>query len=185
MFNNNERKRAELISSGLTFWPSQRHQPCTKWIQSFVIFLSNVCTIKHVHKKPDLVCSIVIETRLWFMTCFPTSKWIMHEWSQLPMLLPQLITFCRPSTTNNDLWLSRMEGMTSTLHWKIFKFIWVTIFTHTPLGYNVNLSKNQQLNECKNDFLLVIRFECVRLMTNCYTIFKFWIISKKWCIFLA
>ncbi len=57
MFNNNERKRVKLISSDLTFWPSQRHYPCTKWVQSFVIFLFNMCMIKHVHKKPDLVCS--------------------------------------------------------------------------------------------------------------------------------
>ncbi len=126
----------------------------------------------------SLILFAVIETRLWFMTCFPTSKWMMHEWSRLPMFLPQLSTFCRPSTTNNDLWLSCMEGMTSTLNWKTFKFIWVTIFTHTSQGYNVNLSKNRQLNECMNDFLLIILFECVRLMTSYYMIFKFWIICK-------
>ncbi len=126
----------------------------------------------------SLILFVVIDTRLWFMTCLPTYKWIMHHWSRLPMFVPQSSTSCRPSTTNNDLWLSRMEGMTSTLYLKTSTIIRVTIFIRTSLGYDVNLSKNWQLKECMNDFLLVILFECVKLMTNNYMLFKFWIICK-------
>ncbi len=111
MFNNNERKRVELISSDLTFWPSQRHHPCSKRIQSFVIFLSNVCTIKHVHKKPDLVCSnrnkALIQDLLsnfqvdnaWMVTIthvFTTIKHILEKirpW--IPAFLTHILRFCQ------------------------------------------------------------------------------------------
>ncbi len=82
----------------------------------------------------SLMLLAVRTARLDSNTLLPSLRWRMQGWSDVISLRLYATTFCRPIMTKRDLWLSWFKGMISSLYWKTFRFIFLTIPTQVSWG---------------------------------------------------